>query len=122
MVVVVPASAAGRRRFAEYVLSLGTAPPCSIAPVSGEPAGLHSLWCVAAARLALPAQVRVEARHDFLGTHLAQLALGFGADVLSGPIADSRHLPLAGTTRPTERSREGLFTLVEQVGLHPEAP
>ena len=61
----------------------------------------------------------MEARHDQLGPHLAQVALGFGADTLSGPVSESRSLPLAGTTRPTESSHEGLCTLVRQAGLEP---
>ncbi len=122
LVIVVPASPEGRAKFARYLLELAKAPSCNVAPISSEPAGLHSLWCIAAARLALPGSIRVEARHDLIGMHLAQVGLGFGADTLSGPVAESRHLPLAGTTRPTESSREGLFTLVRQAGLNPVDP
>lgn len=89
----------------------------SIAPCSAAPAGTHKLWLIASARLALPAHVRVEARHDLLGIRVAQVALGFGADTLSGPIEPDRKLPLAGTTRPNENTRAGLFALVEQAGL-----
>jgi hypothetical protein len=90
---------------------------CSIAPHCREAAGTHKLWLIASARLALPAHVRVEARHDLLGIRVAQVALGFGADTLSGPIEPDRKLPLAGTTRPNENTRAGLFALVEQAGL-----
>ena len=85
-----------------------TVPACSIAPYSRLPAGTHRLWLVAVARLALPATIRVEARHDLVGIRLAQVALGFGADVLSGPIESDRHLPVAGVTRPNEATLAGL--------------
>lgn len=102
----------------EYLGSTAAIPEgCSIAPYSSEPAGTHKLWLVASARLALPPHVRVEARHDLLGIRVAQVALGFGADTLSGPIEPDRKLPLAGTTRPNENTRAGLFALVEQTGL-----
>jgi hypothetical protein len=102
----------------EYLQSAGEVPAgCSLAPYSTEPAGTHKLWLVASARLALPPSVRVEARHDLLGIRVAQVALGFGADTLSGPIEPDRKLPLAGTTRPNENTRAGLFALVEQTGL-----
>ncbi|HLT39353.1 MAG TPA: hypothetical protein VK034_23885, partial [Enhygromyxa sp.] len=60
--------------------------PCSVAPFCANPAGTHRLWLIAAARLALPGSIRVEARHDLIGIRLAQVALGFGADTLAGPV------------------------------------
>lgn len=91
----------------------------SLAPFCAQRGGLFRLHLIAAARIALPASVRVEARHDLLGIRLAQVALGFGADVLAGPIARARALPLAGLTRPDEATPAGLSTLIEQAGLEP---
>ncbi|MBC8068619.1 MAG: hypothetical protein IAG13_09830, partial [Deltaproteobacteria bacterium] len=92
-------------------------PPLRIAAGSHTAAGLHRLWCIAVLRLTMPAQVLVEARHDHLGIRLAQIALGFGADVLAGPIDADRSLPLCGVTRPDEATHAGLATLVRHAGL-----
>jgi len=123
LVVQVAATPADRTRFVAWLRAIaGEAPEgLSLAPTSPTPGGMHRLWCIAAARLLLPAAVRVEARHDLVGIRLAQLAVGFGADTLSGPIALDRSLPLAGVTRPDEATRAGLATLVRQVGLTPHA-
>jgi hypothetical protein len=123
LVVQVPATPADRTRYVAWLRAVAEAAPegLSIAPTSPTPGGMHRLWCIAAARLLLPAGVRVEARHDLVGIRLAQLAVGFGADTLSGPIAPDRSLPLAGVTRPDEATRAGLATLVRQVGLEPHA-
>lgn len=104
-----------------YLLRLAAAAPAgiSVAPFCAVPGGLFRLHLLCAARIALPAGVRVEARHDLLGIRLAQVALGFGADTLAGPLAPPRHLPLAGVTRPDEATPAGLATLVEQAGLEP---
>jgi hypothetical protein len=91
--------------------------PCSVAPFCADPAGTHRLWLIGIARLALPATIRVEARHDLIGIRLAQVALGFGADTLAGPVEADRHLPVAGVTRPNEASITGLRNLIEQAGL-----
>lgn len=99
-----------------------TVPAISLAPCSGAPAGLHQLWCIAAARLVLPSHVSIHARHDLLGIRLAQLALGFGADTLSGPIAPERALPLCGVPRPDETTLTALTTLVRHAGLPVHAP
>jgi hypothetical protein len=124
--VQVPASSAPK--FCEYLSSLARAladvdpsrcpTPFVFAPWCAEPQGIHRLWTVAAARIALPPSVHVGARHDLLGIRVAQVALGFGASALVGPIEPDRSLPLAGVTRPTENTRAGLRALVEQVGLH----
>jgi hypothetical protein len=89
----------------------------ALAPWCPTAGGLFRLHLIAAARLALPANVRVEARHDLHGVRLAQVALGFGADTLSGPIDIGRHLPLAGVPRPSETTQAALFELVRQAGL-----
>jgi hypothetical protein len=95
-------------------------PATSLAPYSPRPGGLLRLHLIAAARLALPLSIRVEARHDLLGVRLAQVALDFGADTLAGPIDAGRHLPLAGVPRPSETSRDALAMLIRQAGLDPE--
>ncbi len=89
----------------------------TLTPFCPEPGGLFRLHLVAAARLALPAPVRVEVRHDLHGVRLAQVALGFGADTLAGPLDAGRHLPLAGVPRPSETSAAALAELVRQAGL-----
>jgi hypothetical protein len=96
-----------------------TVPGISVAPFCGHPAGLHPLWCIAAARSILPPSVRIEARHDLLGIRLAQIALGFGADTLSGPLNPDRKLPLAGVTRPDETTPAGLAALIRAAGGQP---
>lgn len=105
------------------VATQSLASPLRVAPYTETPAGTFRLWAIAAARLRLPATVRVEARHDLVGIRLAQVALRFGADTLAGPIDADRHLPLAGVTRPNENTHAGLFALIEQCGLEPvDAP
>jgi hypothetical protein len=125
VVVQVPATPADRARFMAWLHAVAAASRAfaglAVAPTAPTPGGTHRLWCIAAARLSLPATVRVEARHDLLGIRLAQLAVGFGADTLAGPIAPDRTLPLCGVTRPDEATRAGLATLVRQVGLEPHA-
>jgi hypothetical protein len=115
-------SAAGRRAFACWLVGVAEHLPSDItvSPVSQEAAGLHRLWCIAAARIALGPSVRVLARHDLIGIRLAQLALGFGADALAGPLEAERRLPVAGMTRPNETSPTGLATLIRQAGLRPK--
>jgi hypothetical protein len=123
LVVQVPATPGDRARFVAWLRAFEAGAPAelSVAPASPTPGGMHRLWCIATARLLLPASVRVEARHDLVGIRLAQLAVGFGADTIAGPIAPDRSLPLAGVTRPDEATRAGLATLVRQVGLSPHA-
>lgn len=126
---VAPEDEAAARRYVEWLLALAARQaadpipanqhlgPCSLAPFSGEDAGTHRLWLIATARLALPGSLRVEARHDLIGIRLAQVALGYGADTLSGPIDSDRKLPVAGVPRPTEATISGLRKLIEQAGL-----
>lgn len=104
-----------------YLVRLAAAAPegLSFAPVCARPGGLMRLHLIAAARVALPGRVRVEARHDLLGIRLAQVALGFGADTLAGPLAAARRLPLAGVPRPDEATPAGLAALIERAGLEP---
>lgn len=118
LVVQVDADAESRARFAAWLVAFArdVPPPCSIAPCSKTASGLHPLWCIAATRIALPGD-SVEARHDLLGIRLAQIALGFGADALTGPIAPDRSLPLCGVPRPDEHTQAGLAALVQHAGL-----
>ncbi len=111
----------GRRAYVSWLLEVGATLPASVAvsAYSTEAAGLHRLWCLAAARLAVPAEVRVEVRHDLLGIRLAQVALGFGVDTFAGPLESNRKLPLAGVTRPDEATAEGIATLIRAAGLRP---
>jgi hypothetical protein len=121
MIVVEPGDDEACRRYAAWLLALHDLPQrCSIAPWSRNVGATARLWAIAAARLVLPGHVRVEARHDLVGIRLAQIALAFGADTLSGPIVADRKLPVAGVTRPTEATLAGLRNLIEQAGLEPE--
>ncbi len=123
VVVQVPPPAPDRARYVAWLRALAEDAPhaLSVAPCSPAPGGMHRLWCIAAARVLLPGHVRVEARHDLVGIRLAQLAVGFGADTLAGPLTPDRVLPLAGVTRPDEATPAGLATLIRQVGLRPHA-
>ena len=122
-VVHVADDEASRRAYVQWLSRVAEAGVSGeVAPTGPEAAGLHKLWCIAAARLRLPASVRVQVRHDLVGIRLTQIALGLGADVLAGPVEADRTLPLAGVTRPTETTRAGLHTLVRQAGFRPEAP
>ncbi len=111
----------GRRAYVSWLLEVGSTLPSGVAvsAYSSEAAGLHRLWCLAAARLALPHGVRVEVRHDLVSIRLAQIALGFGVDTFAGPLESDRKLPLAGVTRPDEATREGIATLIRAAGLRP---
>lgn len=111
----------GREAYVSWLLEVGATLPAGVAvsAYSTEAAGLHRLWCLAAARLALPEHVRVEVRHDLVSIRLAQIALGFGVDTFAGPLESDRKLPLAGVTRPDEATREGIATLIRAAGLRP---
>jgi hypothetical protein len=68
-----------------------------VLPSEGSPSltGLELLREVAVARVAGPRGVRVRVDWARCGLELAQVALGFGASELAGPIANKRGLPLA---------------------------
>ncbi len=122
LVVSVPSSTEGRERYVRWLRTLAeaTPPELAVAPCSAEAGGMHRLWCIGAARVLLPDNVRIEARHDLIGIRLAQLGVGFGADTLAGPVEPDRRLPVAGVPRPDENTSAGLANLVRQVGLQPQ--
>jgi hypothetical protein len=68
-----------------------------VLPPEGSSAltGLELLREVAVARVAGPRAARVRVDWARCGLELAQVALGFGASELAGPIANKRGLPLA---------------------------
>jgi hypothetical protein len=120
LIVQVDPTPLERQHFVQWLHELADSPlRWSLAPFSRDAAGVHRLWCIAVARACLPATVRIEVRHDLVGLRLAQLALGFGADTLTGPLQPERKLPLAGVPRPTEATALGLHTMVRQTGLEP---
>lgn len=57
--------------------------------------GLALLRRVAIARITGPARARVRVDWGSVGLEIAQVALGFGASELEGPIANKRGLPIA---------------------------
>ncbi len=125
---ILPLSADPARR-ADFVAALRRAAvhlrgrrDVAVAPVPEATCGPLVLWAVTAARLLLPNPVRVAARFDVLGNHVAQTAIAFGADTLEGPVTAERSLPLAGVFRPTETSRPALEALVRFAGATPEPP
>lgn len=121
LVALEPGDDAACERYVAWLTSLRELPgDVSLAPWSRGVGGTARLWAIAVARLSLPANVRVEARHDLIGIRLAQVALAFGADTLAGPIVADRKLPVAGVTRPTEATLAGLRNLIEQAGLAPD--
>ena len=121
VILQVAATASDRQRYVAWLRAVARGAPASlsVAPCSVDDGGMHRLWCIATARVLLPDHVHVEARHDLIGIRLAQLAVGFGADTLAGPVEPDRKLPLAGVTRPDEATAAGLATLIRQVGLTP---
>ena len=121
VLVSVDDSDEARGRYLHWLRAIAAEPTpgTALAPVGSDEAGLHKLWCLTAARLVLPAEIAIEIRHDLVGIRLAQLAIGMGADVVAGPIAAERSLPLAGVTRPTETSLSALQTIVRQAGFRP---
>jgi 2-iminoacetate synthase ThiH len=66
-----------------------------VSPPTGAKGGLALLRRVAIARVAGPPRARVRVDWSETGLDVAQVALGFGASELSGPIANRRGLPIA---------------------------
>jgi hypothetical protein len=84
----------------------------------GEPMGLDTLAVFAEARLTLPVPHLVA---DFvrLGHRLAQMALGFGASELWGPIMPERALRLGANAHNPVMTRKEAATLIRGAGLRP---
>jgi hypothetical protein len=70
-------------------------PPVTISRESGELTGLDLLRQVAVWRITGPRGVCIRVDWTTCGLELAQVALGFGANELSGRIANKRGLPVA---------------------------
>jgi hypothetical protein len=84
-----------------------------------EPEGLDTLHLIATCRLALPAIPHVLADVPALGPRLAQMALGFGADELFGPIVSERALRLGDNARNPAMTRKEAAILIRGAGLSP---
>jgi aminodeoxyfutalosine synthase len=84
-----------------------------------EPEGLDTLHLIATCRLALPAIPHVIADVPALGPRLAQMALGFGADELFGPIVSERALRLGDNARNPAMTRKEAAILIRGAGLQP---
>jgi len=85
----------------------------------GEPTGLDLLRRVAVARVLGPRGVSVRVDWAGCGLELAQITLGFGANELSGRIANKRGLPLAPgeLAGVGKKSRRELADLVKRKEL-----
>jgi hypothetical protein len=84
----------------------------------GEPMGLDTLRIYATCRLEL-AVPHVLADFDRLGHRLAQMALGFGADELFGPILPERALRLGNNAHNPVLTRKEAAILLRGAGLSP---
>ncbi len=84
----------------------------------GEPMGLETLRFFALCRLQTRAP-HVIADVARLGHRLAQMALGFGADELFGPIVSERALRLGANAHNPALTRKEAATLVRAAGLVP---
>lgn len=84
----------------------------------GEPQGLDTLAYFATTRLALPVP-HVLADFARLGHRLAQMALGFGADELWGPIHPERSLRLGANAGNPIMTRKEAGILLRGAGLLP---
>jgi 2-iminoacetate synthase ThiH len=99
-------------------------PPPSL---EGSPTGLAFLRAVAIARITGPRAACVRVDWTQVGIELAQVALGFGANALTGVVSNKRGLPIAesetsGTGKRSERvsarlaKKRELAALVERSG------
>jgi hypothetical protein len=85
---------------------------------AGEPLGLDTLLLFARSRLALPVP-HLLADFARLGHRLAQMALGFGADELHGPIHPERALRLGANAGNPVMTRKEAAILLRGAGLVP---
>ena len=84
----------------------------------GEPMGLDTLQIYASCRLGLSVP-HLLADFDRLGHRLAQMALGFGADELFGPILPERALRLGNNAHNPVLTRKEAAILLRGAGLAP---
>lgn len=95
------------------------APVDGVVPTpDGEPLGLDSLRVFAACRLEMDVSHLV-ADFAILGHRLAQMALGFGADELLGPIMPERALRLGANSGNPVMTRKEAAILIRGAGLAP---
>jgi hypothetical protein len=93
-------------------------PPWGVMPAPvGEPYGVDTLRFFALCRLALPEVAHLVADVTALGPRLAQMALGFGADELYGPIVAERALRLGANANNPALTRKEAATLIRGAGL-----
>lgn len=84
----------------------------------GEPMGVDTLAFFAQCRLALP-EVPIAADFARLGHRLAQMALGFGASALHGPIVSERALRLGDNANNPALTRKEAAVFIRSAGLVP---
>jgi len=84
---------------------------------AGEPYGLDTLRFFALCRLALPQVPHLLADVTTLGPRLSQMAFGFGADELYGPIVAERALRLGANANNPALTRKEAATLIRGAGL-----
>jgi hypothetical protein len=82
----------------------GLAPPSDVVAVHADAQdegarGIGLLRRVAMARILGPHRARIRVDWGEIGLELAQVALGFGANELQGPIANRRGLPIAAESQ-----------------------
>jgi hypothetical protein len=98
--------------------ALTAAPLWGVMPAPiGEPYGLDTLRCFALCRLAVPAVPHLVADVAALGPRLAQMAFGFGADMLLAPIVAERALRLGDNANNPALTRKEAATLIRGAGL-----
>ena len=86
---------------------------------AGEPYGLDALRMFALCRLARPEVPHLLSDVAALGPRLAQMAFGFGADELWGPIVAERALRLGANANNPALTRREAATLIRGAGLTP---
>jgi hypothetical protein len=107
-----------RLREVQNLLAEGIAIDGVLPTPEGEPMGLDTLRFYAICRLELGV-VHVLADFDRLGHRLAQMALGFGADELFGPILPERALRLGSNAHNPVLTRKEAAILLRGAGLTP---
>lgn len=99
-------------------LSSGLPVEAVIPTPDGEPHGLDTLLLFARLRLDVPVD-HVVADFARLGHRLAQMAIGFGADELMGPIVAERALRLGDNAHNPVMTRKEAALLLRGAGLAP---